>query len=85
MKMTWTGEHGATVTADKPDERMTAYHVGKIQEAYQAELNAFLQEVIVAVRTMKTGETRTLKSKPLIITISRTIDRPARRKKEAQV
>jgi hypothetical protein len=70
VKLTFTGEHGINVTAENPDERISKYFRDKIAEAYHAEIQAFLEEVAVAIRKLEPGQTVTVESKPMKVMIS---------------
>lgn len=71
MKIKWTSEWGAEVSATNPDESMTDYFKKKFREAFLKEAQNFMEEVSVAVRTCKPGETITIESKPIKVRIER--------------
>lgn len=71
MKLKITGEHGFKFKAENPDESLSNYFVGKMEEAYRQELVNFFREVVVSMRKLKEGETITVKSIPLIVTLSK--------------
>ena len=69
MKITWTGECGAKIVANNPDQKIKEYFKQQISDAYYREVNDFMEEVSVAIRKIKKGETITLTSRPIVITI----------------
>jgi len=71
MKLTWKGDHNATLTADNPDESIRRMFIGKIAESVQSELHDFLEEVSVTMRKLEPGQTATVTSMPITVTLEK--------------
>lgn len=72
MKLTYKGEHDVQVVADNPDESMKEYYINKIRSALYLEWENFLEEVSVTLRNLKSGESVTIRSKPISVTLERS-------------
>lgn len=71
MKLTWSTDWGARIEAGNPDDRMRDHMKEQFRLAWLHEAEAFAEEVSVALRKCKPGETVHLKSKPIEVTIER--------------
>ena len=74
MKLTVMEENELVFQSNKPDEELKQYFLNKIKRAYELELKNFLEEVSVTLRQMKDGETKTLESRPITVTLEKAAD-----------
>lgn len=77
MKLTWKSELEGSIVAENPDETMSQYFGAKIRDAWLNEAGSFMEEVKVAVRTCKPGETVKIQSRPIKVTITKSADEKA--------
>ena len=66
-----TSETGFSLEATNPDESLKSYARDRIRDAYNQEVCNFLQEVAVSLRRLKPGESITLQSKPIEVSLER--------------
>lgn len=71
MNIKMTGENGMTLDCKNADESVKQYAIERIGRLWEKERQEFLQEVQVAIRNLKDGETLTLRSKPIEITLQK--------------
>ena len=71
MKISYKGEHGLIISAEHPDESLTEHLAQRISDSLRNEQNAFIREVEVAIRNLKVGGRRTLRSKPIVVEIEK--------------
>lgn len=69
--LTYKGPRGIEIKAKNADERLRADFSARIAEAYANELQAFLEECRVAFRKLKPGETATIESRPIVVTMEK--------------
>lgn len=70
LKLSITRGH-CKVIAENPDDRFKDFWRRQMMDAIQQEILEFLQEVQVAMRNIEPGQTVTLVSKPMEVTIER--------------
>ena len=75
MKLTFKTETHMKVIAESPDESMKRSFLQSIQDAYNQEAKDFFEEVRVAIRILKTGEKKTIQSRPIEVDIERTLEK----------
>jgi hypothetical protein len=68
-KITWKDDCGAVVVATNPNRSFRQYIAEQMVLAAHKEFAEFAQEVNVALRRIKPGETVTLQSRPIVVTI----------------
>ena len=73
MKIRWNGPTSVGVIAN-PSERILAATRADILAAYHAEALAFVEDVAVTLRRLAPGESVTVQSRPIEVTLSRTLD-----------
>lgn len=78
MKLTVKGDHGLLITATNPDERLRKDFADRIAASFADEIQGFLEEVSVALRNLKPGESKTVASKPIIISLESPAEEPLR-------
>ena len=73
MKLAIKTEHDLIFEATNPDESLKYYWLQQLRQAYEAEVQEFLQECAVTMRNLKAGEQVTVKSKPIKVTLSKVM------------
>lgn len=71
MKITVEEETGLKFVAEKPDETLKKYWLEKLRAALANEFQSFMDEVAVAMRKLKPGESVTLESRPIKVTLQK--------------
>lgn len=74
MKITYKNAHGMVVHCQNPDEAMKQELFGRVRDSLLKEQDEFVQEVGVALRKLKPGQKRQLRSKPISVEIERVPD-----------
>lgn len=74
MKLTYKNERGLEFVAKNPDESLSNYWRTQIEDAIWSELREFSQECAVALRNLKPGEKVTLESRPVKVTIQKSME-----------
>lgn len=74
MKLKINEPTGMTLEVHKPDQQLKAYWIGKVREKWEQELREFMEEVSVGLRKLEPGQSVTLSSRPIVVTLERTAD-----------
>lgn len=69
MKISYEGENGVKFLAENPSESLKQYWRNRLKDVIEEEIQNFVEEVAVAMRTMQPGTKRKLKSRPIIVTL----------------
>lgn len=70
MKLTIV-DNECHIVAENPDDRVKKDFAGRLRAAVLAEIDAFMEEVSVALRKTPPGEKARLESRPIVVTIER--------------